>query len=49
MTGEPVVGEVVGDEGGDDEHERGEESLLGLGIEQGIAKAETPGDATLPP
>ena len=49
MTGEPVVREIVDDEGGDGEHERGDEPLLGLGIEQGVAKAETPGDATLPP
>lgn len=49
MTGEPVVREIVDDEGGDGEHKRGEETLLRLGIEQGVAKAEAPGDATLPP
>ena len=49
MTGEPVVGEIVDDERGDGEHERGDEPLLRLGIEQGVAKAEPPGDATLPP
>ena len=48
MGAEPVVREVVENEGDDEEYKRRDKRTIRIAIEQSIAKTQPPGNTTLP-